>query len=59
MSYTPELVAELEVLRQFNLENLQEGLNVDLESTPTTNPPLARLDATATVTSSRACSGTP
>ncbi|PKL97776.1 MAG: TIGR02647 family protein, partial [Gammaproteobacteria bacterium HGW-Gammaproteobacteria-9] len=25
MSYTPELVAELDVLRQFNLENLQEG----------------------------------
>ncbi|MCQ4257339.1 TIGR02647 family protein [Stutzerimonas stutzeri] len=28
MSYTPELVAELEILRLFNLENKTEGLKV-------------------------------
>lgn len=28
MSYTPELVAELEILRLFNLENTLEGLKV-------------------------------
>ena len=36
MSYTPELVAELDVLRQFNLENLQEGLKVHHEASPAT-----------------------
>ncbi|MGE6688171.1 TIGR02647 family protein [Stutzerimonas stutzeri] len=43
MSYTPELVAELEVLRQFNLENLQEGLKVHHEAGPATVAAFGRL----------------
>lgn len=34
MSYTPELVAELEILRLFNLDNLQEGLKVHHDAQP-------------------------
>ncbi|MGY4491755.1 TIGR02647 family protein [Pseudomonas sp. TE3610] len=34
MSYTPELVAELEILALFNLENTQEGLKVHHTATP-------------------------
>lgn len=41
MSYTPELVAELEVLCQFNLENLQEGLKVHHNASPPPSPPSA------------------
>ncbi|QKZ02499.1 TIGR02647 family protein [Pseudomonas eucalypticola] len=34
MSYTPELVAELEILALFNLDNTQEGLKVHHTATP-------------------------
>ena len=50
MSYTPELVAELEVLRQFNLENLQEGLKVHHEASPSTIAAFARLHAKGLIT---------
>ena len=36
MSYTPEQIAELDVLCQFNLENLQEGLKVHHNASPAT-----------------------
>ncbi|CRM32909.1 TIGR02647 family protein [Pseudomonas fluorescens] len=35
MSYTPELVAELEILALFNLDSSQEGLKVHQTATPT------------------------
>ncbi len=34
MSYTPELVAELEILALFNLANTQEGLKVHHTAAP-------------------------
>lgn len=34
MSYTPELVAELEILALFNLDNTQEGLKIHHTATP-------------------------
>ncbi|MCK9797474.1 TIGR02647 family protein [Pseudomonas chlororaphis] len=34
MSYTPELVAELEILALFNLDNSQEGLKIHQTATP-------------------------
>lgn len=34
MSYTPELVAELEILALFNLANTKEGLKVHHTATP-------------------------
>ena len=34
MSYTPELVAELEILRLFNLDNKLEGLKVHQNAAP-------------------------
>ncbi len=34
MSYTPELVAELEILALFNLGNAREGLKVHHTATP-------------------------
>jgi len=34
MSYTPELVAELEILALFNLDNTKEGLKVHHTATP-------------------------
>ncbi len=50
MSYTPELVAELDVLRQFNLENLQEGLKVHHEASPATIAAFGRLHAKGLIT---------
>ena len=35
MSYTPELVAELEILALFNLGSSQEGLKVHQTAAPT------------------------
>ncbi|AGE28062.1 MULTISPECIES: TIGR02647 family protein [Pseudomonas] len=35
MSYTPELVAELEILALFNLDSSQEGLKVHQTAAPT------------------------
>ncbi|MGY2398500.1 TIGR02647 family protein [Pseudomonas sp. SDO5271_S396] len=35
MSYTPELVAELEILALFNLDSSQEGLKVHKTAAPT------------------------
>jgi uncharacterized protein (TIGR02647 family) len=35
MSFTPELVAELEILSLFNLRNTQEGLKVHHVAAPT------------------------
>jgi uncharacterized protein (TIGR02647 family) len=34
MSYTPELVAELEILALFNLDNKQEGLKIHHNAAP-------------------------
>lgn len=34
MSYTPELIAELEILALFNLDNTQEGLKVHRDAGP-------------------------
>ncbi|KIH81020.1 TIGR02647 family protein [Pseudomonas batumici] len=34
MSYTPELVAELEILALFNLDNSQEGLKIHQTAAP-------------------------
>lgn len=34
MSYTPELVAELEILALFNLESSQEGLKIHQTAAP-------------------------
>ena len=50
MSYTPELVAELEVLCQFNLENLQEGLKVHHNASPSTIAAFSRLHAKGLIT---------
>ena len=50
MSYTPELVAELEVLCQFNLENLQEGLKVHHDASPSTIAAFGRLHAKGLIT---------
>jgi len=50
MSYTPELVTELEVLRQFNLENLQEGLKVHHDASPSTIAAFERLHAKGLIT---------
>lgn len=36
MSFTPELVAELEILALFNLDNNQEGLKVHATAAPQT-----------------------
>ena len=35
MSYTPELVAELEILALFNLDSSQEGLKIHQTAAPT------------------------
>lgn len=34
MSYTPELVAELEILALFNLDSSQEGLKIHQTAAP-------------------------
>ncbi|MFT0865442.1 TIGR02647 family protein [Pseudomonas sp. CAM1A] len=34
MPFTPELIAELEVLSQFNLDNHQEGIKVSSDASP-------------------------
>lgn len=43
MSYTPERIAELDVLCQFNLENLQEGLKVHHNASAATIAAFERL----------------
>lgn len=39
MSYTPELVAELEILVLFNLDSSQEGLKIHQTAAPKLSPP--------------------
>lgn len=43
MAYTPELIAELEILVLYNLENLQEGLKVHNNATSKTQGAITRL----------------
>lgn len=43
MSYTPELVAELEILALFNLDSTQEGLKVHQTAAPSTIAAARRL----------------
>lgn len=38
MPFTPELIAELEVLSQFNLDNHQEGIKVSSDASPPWSP---------------------
>ena len=45
MSYTPELVAELEILALFNLGSSQEGLKVHQTAAPTAIAAAKRLHA--------------
>lgn len=45
MSYTPDLVAELEILRLFNLENTLEGLKVHQSAVPSAIDAAQRLHA--------------
>ena len=45
MSYTPELVAELEILALFNLGNIQEGLKVHQTAAPAAIAAAKRLHA--------------
>ena len=51
MSYTPELVAELEILALFNLDSSQEGLKVHQTAAPTAIAAAQRGEVTAEVTS--------
>ena len=43
MAYTPELIAELEILALYNLENVQEGLKVHNNATSKTQGAMTRL----------------
>lgn len=43
MTLSPELIAELEILSLYNLENLQEGLKVHHNATPKVRDAVARL----------------
>ncbi|WP_447594981.1 TIGR02647 family protein [Aquipseudomonas campi] len=43
MAYTPELIAELEILALYNLENVQEGLKVHNNATSKTQGAITRL----------------
>lgn len=45
MSYTPELIAELEILRLFNLDNTLEGLKVHNDAGNTAIAATQRLHA--------------
>ncbi|MBA1273153.1 TIGR02647 family protein [Stutzerimonas azotifigens] len=45
MTYTPELVAELEMLTLFNLENTLEGLKVHQDAAPDAIAATGRLHA--------------
>ncbi len=45
MSYTPDLVAELEILRLFNLDNTLEGLKVHQSADPNAIAATQRLHA--------------
>ncbi len=43
MSYTPELIAELEILALFNLANIQEGLKIHHTAAPSAIAAVRRL----------------
>ncbi len=43
MSYTPELIAELEILALFNLANIQEGLKIHHTAAPSAVAAVRRL----------------
>jgi uncharacterized protein (TIGR02647 family) len=43
MSYTPELIAELEILALFNLANTQEGLKIHHTAAPSAVAAVRRL----------------
>ncbi|WP_437879501.1 TIGR02647 family protein [Pseudomonas sp. LRF_L74] len=43
MAYTPELIAELEILALFNLGNVQEGIKVHNNATPKFQAAIGRL----------------
>lgn len=43
MSYTPELIAELEILALFNLANTQEGLKIHHTAAPSAIAAVRRL----------------
>ncbi|UVE17662.1 TIGR02647 family protein [Pseudomonas sp. LS44] len=43
MAYTPELIAELEILALYNLANHQEGLKVHNNANPRAQGAIARL----------------
>lgn len=43
MAYNPELIAELEILALYNLENVQEGLKVHNNATSKTQGAITRL----------------
>ncbi|MGK9065959.1 TIGR02647 family protein [Stutzerimonas chloritidismutans] len=45
MAYTPEVVAELEILRLFNLDNSLEGLKVHHDASPEAVAATQRLHA--------------
>nr|MBF0684967.1 TIGR02647 family protein [Pseudomonas sp.] len=45
MSFTPDLVAELEILRLFNLDNTLEGLKVHQDADPSAISATQRLHA--------------
>ncbi|AZC25324.1 MULTISPECIES: TIGR02647 family protein [Pseudomonas] len=50
MSYTPELVAELEILALFNLDSSQEGLKIHQTATPSAIAAAKRLHAKELIT---------
>ncbi|HSC82623.1 MAG TPA: TIGR02647 family protein [Pseudomonas sp.] len=50
MAYTPELVAELEILALYNLDNVQEGLKVHNNATSKFQAAITRLHQKGLVT---------
>lgn len=52
MSFNPDLVAELEILRLFNLDNTLEGLKVHQDADPSAIAATGRLHAKGLITQS-------
>ncbi len=50
MAYTPELIAELEILALYNLENVQEGIKVHNNATSKCQAAITRLHEKGLVT---------
>lgn len=50
MAYTPDLVAELEILALYNLDNVQEGIKVHNTATPKAQAAITRLHQKGLVT---------